>query len=293
MASVVIPVHNGAATIGLQLNALLAQDVATSWEIVIADNGSTDGTRSVVESHRITNRVPIRIVEASQVRGANHARNRGVEEARADVIVFCDCDDEVRPGWLAAHIDALSITRSAITAGPVVIDRINSLQAQRQSNGLVAPGIAGDVQFGWGANFGFHRSVWERCGRFDPDFLYGFDEIEFMVRAQRSGAQFVWLEDAIVDYRIPSSVWNVIRKYFRQGQMYPRITTLHPDVFTPLTLWGALMNVRRAGVRIVKSVLRARRHNAIATFAYHYGIFVGILGSRIRRRTRHKLLPRH
>ena len=107
LISVVMPVRNGMPWIEHQLRALAAQQSAVDWEVVVADNGSDDGTRSCVE--RWSERDPrIHLVDASARRGAAAARNIGVRSARGRLLAFCDADDVVRPGWLASMSAALA-----------------------------------------------------------------------------------------------------------------------------------------------------------------------------------------
>ena len=106
--SVVIPCLNAAATIGVQLEALARQSWEGEWEVIVADNGSTDGSREIVESYR--GRLPgLKLVDASDRRGQAHARNLGAAAATGDAFLFCDADDEVAPGWLAALGRALAV----------------------------------------------------------------------------------------------------------------------------------------------------------------------------------------
>ncbi|HKV06504.1 MAG TPA: glycosyltransferase family A protein, partial [Thermoanaerobaculia bacterium] len=99
--SVVIPCLNAADTLGVQLEALAGQSWPGEWEVIVADNGSTDGSREVVERYR--DRLPnLRLVDASDKRGQAHARNVGAAAATGEAFLFCDADDEVAPGWLAA-----------------------------------------------------------------------------------------------------------------------------------------------------------------------------------------------
>ncbi|MGH2922242.1 MAG: glycosyltransferase family 2 protein, partial [Gaiellaceae bacterium] len=104
--TVVVPCLNEEGTIGAQLSALARQEWARPWEVIVADNGSTDDSVRVVEGYR--GRLPgLRVVDASDKRGQAHALNVGVSEARADAVAFCDADDEVAPGWVAAMGEAL------------------------------------------------------------------------------------------------------------------------------------------------------------------------------------------
>jgi glycosyltransferase involved in cell wall biosynthesis len=81
--SVVIPCFNGAGTISRALDALVRQEFDQEWEIVIADNGSTDNTRDVVAGYQ-ADHPNIRIVDASEMRGPSYARNAGVRSAHGE-----------------------------------------------------------------------------------------------------------------------------------------------------------------------------------------------------------------
>ena len=106
--SVVIPVLNGADTLSEQLDAVLAQEGVESFEIVVVDNGSTDGTPELAAAYADRDR-RVRLVDGSRApKGGAAAKNLGVEAAKAELIAFCDADDVVRPGWLGAIRNALA-----------------------------------------------------------------------------------------------------------------------------------------------------------------------------------------
>ncbi|MYR59535.1 glycosyltransferase, partial [Streptomyces sp. SID625] len=70
------------------------------WEVVVVDNGSVDGTPEVARAARAV--LPaLRIVDARDRAGESYARNRGIAEARGDLVAFCDADDVAAEGWLA------------------------------------------------------------------------------------------------------------------------------------------------------------------------------------------------
>jgi glycosyltransferase involved in cell wall biosynthesis len=105
LVTVVLPVRNGERHLGRQLAALAGQSYPDPWELLVVDNGSTDGSREVARS--FAGELPqLRIVDASSHRGLNYARNIGVDAARGDLLAFCDADDAADPGWLAGLVDA-------------------------------------------------------------------------------------------------------------------------------------------------------------------------------------------
>ena len=105
--SVVIATFNGAAVINEQLTALVDEEVVGGFEVVVADNGSVDATTSIVQS--FSDRVSLRLVDASTRRGQAWARNVGAQASRASVIVFLDQDDRISPGYLGAMQRALEL----------------------------------------------------------------------------------------------------------------------------------------------------------------------------------------
>ena len=106
LISVVIPAYNRAGTIRRAISGVLAQSYP-NIEIVVVDDGSSDGTAATIEAHA---HPKVRLVRHATNRGAAAARNTGVEHARGDWIAFQDSDDD----WLveklarqAAHIASL------------------------------------------------------------------------------------------------------------------------------------------------------------------------------------------
>ncbi|MEW5795010.1 MAG: glycosyltransferase family A protein [Candidatus Zixiibacteriota bacterium] len=93
--SVIIPTYNRAHLIERALNSVFGQ-VQSGDEIIVVDDDSVDNTRAVLERYRDR----IRYVKISNG-GAGRARNRGIAEARSDLVAFLDSDDEWMPGKLA------------------------------------------------------------------------------------------------------------------------------------------------------------------------------------------------
>lgn len=99
MISVVIPLYNKAASIASTLDCVRSQSLA-DWEVVVVDDGSTDGSSDIVNA---INDSRIKLIR-QQNAGVSAARNRGIEEAKGEFIAFLDADDEWDTDYLAAQI---------------------------------------------------------------------------------------------------------------------------------------------------------------------------------------------
>ena len=95
--SVIVPVYNGEKYIKNCLDMLLNQD-GENFEVIVINDGSTDNTADIVKSIRDEKLV---YFEQEKNKGLSTARNIGMNLSRGDWILFCDVDDEVKPGYIA------------------------------------------------------------------------------------------------------------------------------------------------------------------------------------------------
>ncbi|MDN5893833.1 MAG: glycosyltransferase, partial [Nocardioides sp.] len=126
--SVVIPAYNVEAYLGECLDSLLAQKF-TDLEVIVVDDGSTDGTHSVASAFA---RQDLRITVLHQSNsGQGIARNLGVEHARGEFLAFIDADDTVPPRAFARMVETLRQTGSDFCVG----------SARRMANGRFRPTV--------------------------------------------------------------------------------------------------------------------------------------------------------
>ena len=221
--SVVVPVRNAAPWLATQLQALGDQQVPGRFEVVVVDNGSTDGSEA--EGRAWAERHPSgRWMEASTVTGPGAARNAGVAAARGDLVAFCDADDVVRPGWLAAC--AVALDTDDVVAG--VFD-FWSLNGHRPS--ALRPAATGQLGFlpaGLGANLAVRRQPFEAVGGFAEDLMIG-EDIDLCWRLQLAGYRFAVAPDAVVSKRDHPGFARSFRHGTAYGLSAPSLYRRHRD----------------------------------------------------------------
>jgi glycosyltransferase involved in cell wall biosynthesis len=249
--SVVVPVHNGETTLDEQLAAVTTSADA-SMEILVVDNRSTDGTRSIIE--RWVERDPrVRLVVADERAGEPHARNVGIAAARSDAIAFCDADDVVASTWAGAIAEALQT--AGFVTGPVDVDRLNpSWLAEVRGRTIFEemPRTVGGIPFAHGCNIGVTKKAAAVVGGFDEGVRIGAD-IDFAIRLHRAGIELQWAPDAVVHYRHRAGS----KERWRQAYAYGRASArFHEEAGSPWSLrHRARAQARRLGW-LVKSVPR-------------------------------------
>jgi glycosyltransferase involved in cell wall biosynthesis len=222
MISVVVPARNSAHTIAAQLNALAAQRYEGRWEVVVADNGSTDATAALAREW--ADRLPLRVVSAGERVGINHARNAGARHAQGEFIVFCDADDEAHPDWLAAM--AAAARRCDAVGGALEKQALNDPTVVEWRPPLVMtelPVMAGFLPRPVGANCGVRADLWRELGGFDEDYDVGATETEFFWRLQLAGHEVCFVPEAIMHYRFRPGLRAHARQFFKFGVARARL----------------------------------------------------------------------
>ena len=280
--SVVIPCRNGEDTLGRQLESLAAQSWSETWEVVVADNGSTDRTLEVIRAFQ--DRLPnLRAADASDRIGVTVARNAGVRAARGKAIAFCDADDEVAPGWVAAMGDALA--EHDAVAGRFDSDSLNprwlaGLRGRPQTEGLMPFGD--QAPYGAAGNLGVRRDVHEAVGGFDEDFGLLAEDIDYCWRIQRAGSLLAFEPRAVVAYRLRPD----LRLIFRQARTYAfgyvaLYVKYRPDLPRQRHPWVAGV---LSWLGVFRHLPRTPTKKALGHFMWHIGWKVGMLEGSLRYR---------
>jgi GT2 family glycosyltransferase len=277
--TIVVPVRNAEPWFAAQLQALAGQRYPGAWDVLVADNGSTDRTAALARSW--VDRLPLRVVDASARPGINAARNIAAGQAGGDLLAFCDGDDLVGPDWLAAMAEAAQ--RYDLVGGRLDEDSLNSTggpQRPRMPEGGL-PVALDFLPFAVGANLAIWADVLARLGGFDERFHLGNDDVELSFRAQVHGHRLGYAPDAVVSYRHRNGHFELFRQFRTYGRSEPLL-------FADYRRWGmprpGLGQVSRRWARIVLEAPLALLPQERASWLVRAGFSLGRVSGAIRHR---------
>ena len=191
------------------------------WEVVVVNNNCTDETDAVVARHVARNQLPIRLLSESRP-GQAAARNRAIDAARGEYVIWTDDDVLVDPGWLTSYVEAFrGWPEATFFGGPIrpwfestppawlpdMLGYAKHLWAVLDLGPRTRPFGGGECPFG--ANMAIRAEV-QRRFRFDPRTghvaggMAGGDETTLFAQLLAEGHTGVWVADAVVDHFIPA-----------------------------------------------------------------------------------------
>jgi GT2 family glycosyltransferase len=207
--SVVVLNYNGREWLGPCLTALGAQAGAPPFEVILADNGSSDGSIDFVASRFPT----VRIVDNGRNLGFAAGNNAGAAAARGRLLAFLNNDTVPAADWLAQlHAVHEAVTPPALVTSRIVfLDRPDIVDsagdgylraggAYKHGHGApVAAAVGTREVFGaCGAGFMIARDFFMRLGGFDERFFMVYEDVDLSYRARLAGARCYFAADAIV-----------------------------------------------------------------------------------------------
>ncbi|PSB03274.1 glycosyltransferase family 2 protein [Merismopedia glauca] len=236
--SVVIPTYNRLPILEKCLTALEKQQLKSNtaiadYEIVVVDDGSTDGTISWLVAHQPE--LPhVRWFEQNHA-GPAAARNLGVAKAQGDFIIFIDSDLVVTAGFLQSHCDALMEGEAAIES-----DRLftygSVINTCNFDNPTAEPYKITDFSAAYFAtgNVAIAKKWLQEAGLFDTQFqLYGWEDLELGVRLKKLGLKLIKCPEAVGYHWHPpfslADIPNLIDKEIQRGKMGILFYQKHPS----------------------------------------------------------------
>jgi glycosyltransferase involved in cell wall biosynthesis len=277
--SVVIPCLNEERTLGRQLEALAVQEADFPWEVVVADNGSTD--RTVEVARGFAGRLPALNVVHEPRRGRHHACNAGAAAARGELLVFVDGDDEALPGFLEAMRRGLAV--HPVAAGRLEHNRLAPGAAHFgcvQTDGLREG--TGFLPAASGGCLGVRREVFEAVAGFRnaPAFA---EDVDLSWRLQLAGYPIAFVPEAAVAARQRSDLRHMYRQHRNFGEAYAHLYKLYRRRGMPGRPLGA---AAAEWWKVLRGALRARSGDEKARLVRRAGRAVG----RLRGSLKHRVL---
>jgi glycosyltransferase involved in cell wall biosynthesis len=238
--SVVIATKDRSEYLDRALESFERQLDAPSYEVVVVDNGSSDGTRRLVERWSQRAPFPVRYVYESEP-NRGKARNRGVAAATGYLVLFCDDDVYVPSGFLAAH-EAAHSTACLVVDGPIV--NVPSYDVRPR------PTIGNASRaFLCTCNCSLPKHLFEEAGGFDESFdLYGWEDTELGVRLRKKGLRrkFAW---AAYLWHVKPPEENTLetqtRKVMEKARMARRFVAKQPTMHAKLATGTYGLNLLR------------------------------------------------
>jgi Glycosyl transferase family 2 len=184
-ASVIVPARDAEATLPRTLAAIADQEGAPSFEVVVADHGSRDGTAAIVE------RAGARLVRPAGA-GPGEARDAAVAVSSGALLAFCSADCFPSAGWLAAGARALA--DAELVQGRVLPDPRAEVGPFDK-----APQVAREDGLYDAANLFTTRTLFDRVGGFEPAPKSGLldEAVWFGWRARGAGARTTFCAEAL------------------------------------------------------------------------------------------------
>jgi len=236
-ATIIIPSFNGRSHLETCLRSLFAgEDLNGGSEVLVVDNGSTDGTREWLA----TTHPRARLVPLAENGGFTGAIAAGCDAADpdSDFLVFLNNDTRVESGWLVALVEALATAppETATVSGRILSwdgERIDfyrgamafdghafQLDFHRPLAAVAAAGEAAEVPFPCGGNMAVRREAWDSLGGFDDDYFAYTEDVDFGWRSWLAGYDHRYEPGATVYHR--SGATGLTLGVYRRGYLYEK-----------------------------------------------------------------------
>ena len=240
--SVIIPTYNRKDELQSLLHSLSNQTFpANHYEIIVVDDGSTDGTREWLLEHKNQYGVSISLYNQEHSNPGT-ARNRGMAQASGAVFAFTDTDCIPQSEWLEHLTSPFRMERVGAVGGSEIINDSDPLLMRcfhyLMTASLTTGGLRGKkgkklVRFYPRTfNMAISRGAYQMAGGF-KEMFYG-EDLDLSYRIKQKGFKLVYEDSARVYHKRRSTVAQFVRQLFNMGKARVTLARLHPGSLEPL-----------------------------------------------------------
>ena len=240
--SVIVPAYNAAGTLPACLHALLHQTIARDeYEIIVVDDGSTDGTGETVPQSEV-------VLIRQTHRGPAAARNGGIRVARGELLLFTDADCVPTPNWIEAMAGPFKDSQVAGCKGVYRTHQRNLLarfvQVEYEEKYRAMEGTS-SIDFVDTYSAAYRKEVLVDEGCFSEEILAA-EDAELSFRLTERGYRLIFNPQGVVYHHHARPIWRYLRRKFSYGewrlQVYARFPQkIKGDSHTPASLRWELM----------------------------------------------------
>ncbi len=281
--SIIIPHLNGKQHLDDCLGSLRRQTFA-DFEVLLVDNGSTDGSQAYVRDEF----PEVEVIEIGRNLGFTGACNRGYAESTGDIVILLNNDTEVDPHWLAQIVNAFATHPEvgSVAGKMLLFDRRDTFHTA--GDFYRVDGIPGNrgvwqqdqgqydteepVFSACGGSSAYRRAMLDEIGFLDDDFFFSCEDVDLGWRAQLAGWRVLYVPEAVVYHKLKSSGGGTISSYYDGRNFLYLIWKNYPTSLLKQN-WPSIL---RAQWRISREALAAWR--GAAARARLRGQIAGLIG---------------
>lgn len=243
--SVIVPAYNAERTIAQCIESVLAQETREQFEVIVVDDGSTDGTAKVAARYE-----GVRVLRQPNS-GAGVARNLGARDAKGDILCFIDADCVATPGWMDALVGAIragadGVKGALLTNQRELVARFTQVEYEEKYDRMRRRDRIDFIDMGSAA---YRRDVMLGLGKGGFDTRYpgaSVEDQELSFRLAKLGCDLRFVPEAVVYHRHPTTLRAYARRKFNIGRWKVLVHVRHPerivsDSHTPTSLKAQLV----------------------------------------------------